>query len=536
MTTHDLAQGTVVLPESFEVCIIGAGAAGMVLAVQLLRAGRSVVLLESGGLQLEAATQDLYRSEVAGQRHTGVHDGRFRTWGGTTTRWGGQILELEPIDFARREWVAGSGWPFSKEELLSDYKTAIEMEGLQSALQTDDEVWRAARVPKPAFGPALEPYFTRWCPQPDFSRLHGPGLARAERLTTVLHANAVGFALDNHSHVREVVCRSLEGHEAQVRAEEFVLAIGAIETSRLLLNLEERDGPRWNPNGMVGVGFQDHIDCDVVQVRPLDKRRFHAAFSNVVLCGYKYHPKIRLSAEQQHAHGTLNVAATFAFHDSSDADTAEVKATGKRLLRRAWNELDRRQMVHLVTHLPLLLRQTWSYAVKHRVYNDPSAALTLRVHCEQQPDTASHVALSEERDALGFRRAKLHWTISDFELQTIRTFLRIANETLRAAGLAELTRDIDLQDDAAIRAHCDDGLHHMGGTVMSSDPSCGVVDADLRMHGVPNLSICSASVFPTGGFSNPTHTVLALAVRLARRLASPQTLMQEGSHADLQAC
>ena len=536
MTTHDLALGAIILPESFDVCIIGAGAAGMVLAVQLLRAGRSVVLLESGGLQLEAASQDLYRSEVSGQRHTGVHTGRFRTWGGTTTRWGGQILELEPIDFAKRAWVNGSGWPISKDDLLSDYRAAIPMEGLENALQTDTEVWRAAGVPEPALGPALEPYFTRWCPQPDFSRLHGPELVRAEPLTVVLHANAVGFTLDHCSLVNEVVCRSLDGYEAKVRADEFVLAIGAIETSRLLLNLEERDGPQWNPNGMVGAGFQDHVDCEVVHVQSLDKRRFHAAFANVVSHGYKYHPKIRLSAEQQEENGTLNAAATFAFHDSSDADTAEVKATGKRLLRRAWHELDRRQIVHLVKHLPLLLRQTWSYAVKHRVYNSPSAAVTLRVHCEQQPDTTSRVTLSDERDALGFRRAKLHWTISDFELRTIRTFLRVADETLRAAGLAQLTPDIDLQDDAAMRARCDDGLHQMGGTVMSHDPSRGVVDTELRMHGIPNLSICSASVFPTGGFSNPTHTVLALAIRLARRLASSGTHMQEGSHADLQAC
>ena len=536
MTRHDLAVGPVVLEESFDVCVIGAGAAGIVLAVQLLRAGRSVVLLESGGLQLEPSTQDLYRSEVAGQRHTGIHDGRFRTWGGTTTRWGGQVLELEPIDFARRDWVRGSGWPIAKKELEADYRTAIQMEGLGNALQTDAEVWRAAAVHPPETGTALEAYFTRWCPQPDFSRLHGPELERAERLTTVLHANAVGFLRDSASRVSEVVCRSLQGHEARVQAMEFVVAIGAIETSRLLLNLEEREGPEWNPNGIVGTGFQDHIDCDVVRVQPLDRKRFHAAFANVVVRGHKYHPKVRLSAQQQRTLATLNVAATVAFHDTSDADMAEVKATGKRLVRRAWSELDRRQLLHLVAHLPLLVRQSWSYLVKHRVFNSAGSALTLRVHCEQQPDTISRVTLSNDRDALGFRRAKLNWQISTLELQTIRTFLRVADEALSAAGLATLEPQIDLEDDAAMRARCDDGLHHMGGTVMSNNPACGVVDPELRMHGLENLSICSASVFPTGGFSNPTHTVLALAVRLARRLALSSATKQEGSHADLQAC
>ena len=260
----------------------------------------------------------------------------------------------------------------------------------------DADVWHAAGASKPVLGPALEPYFTRWCPQPDFSQLHEAELARAEHLTAVLHANAVGFTLDGRSHVSKVVCRSLDGYEMRVRADEFVLAIGTIETSRLLLNLEERDGAQWNPNGSVGVGFQDHIDCDVVHVRPLDKRRFNAAFANVVLRGFKYHPKFRLSADQQDKNGTLNVAATVAFHDSSDADAAEIKATGKRLLRRAWHELDWQQVGHLLKHLPLMLRQTWSYAVRHRVYNAPSASLTLRVHCEQQPDTTSCVTLSEE--------------------------------------------------------------------------------------------------------------------------------------------
>ena len=133
-------------------------------------------------------------------------------------------------------------------------------------------------------------------------------------------------------------------------------------------------------------------------------------------------------------------------------------------------------IVHLLKHLPLLFRQTWAYTMRHRVSIDPSAAITLRVHCEQQPDTASRVTLSDERDALGMRRAKLDWRISAFELHTIRTFLRVAGETLRTAGLAELTPDIALHDDEAMRSRCDDGLHHMGGTVMSDDPTHGVVD------------------------------------------------------------
>jgi choline dehydrogenase-like flavoprotein len=320
--------------------------------------------------------------------------------------------------------------------------------------------------------------------------------------------------------VTAVVCRSLTGNQATVQAREFVLTTGAIETSRLLLHFEGKHGARWNPNGLVGCHFQDHIDLEVVDVRPLDRARFFGGFTNVLLDGFKYHPKFRLSVDQQRQHRILDVAGTFAFRDETDEIAGAIKATGRRLLRRAWGELDAAQIAHLVKHAPLLARQAWSYKVRHRVYNSPDAKLSLRVHCEQQPDTSSRITLGDDRDALDMRKVRLDWRISPLEIETMRTFLRVAGAALKAQGIAELVPTVDLDDDAVLRSRCDDGLHQMCGTVMSGSPSRGVVDTELRLYGTPNLSLCSASVFPTGGFSNPTHTVLALAVRLARRLAA----------------
>ena len=114
-----------------DVCIVGAGAAGIVLAVELARLGRRVTLLEGGGATIEQESQEPYRSEVVGHEHRGIHTGRFRAQGGTTTKWGGQILELDAIDFERREWVSGSGWPFAKSELAASYARALELEGIR---------------------------------------------------------------------------------------------------------------------------------------------------------------------------------------------------------------------------------------------------------------------------------------------------------------------------------------------------------------------------------------------------------------------
>src|ERR1700760_1446396 len=108
---RDLVEGAPAAPEPADVCIIGAGAAGILVSVELSRAGKRVLLLEVGGPDVKEAAQEPYQSEVVGLRHTGVHIGRFRASGGSTTRWGGQILELDDIDFEQRSWLAGRGWP-----------------------------------------------------------------------------------------------------------------------------------------------------------------------------------------------------------------------------------------------------------------------------------------------------------------------------------------------------------------------------------------------------------------------------------------
>ena len=500
--------------ERADVCIIGAGAAGIVLAVELARRGKRVWLLEGGGAGVEERSQEPYRSEVAGLTHRGVHTGRFRAHGGTTTRWGGQILELDGVDFERREWVSGSGWPFAKSELTRHYARALELEGLAGVVRDDAEVWRRLGI-KQSGQTSVEGYLSRWCPEPNFAVVHRAELER-ERIAVWLHANVVALEMDGER-VKWVRARTLSGVEARFEAEEFVFCLGAIESVRFFLQPREGSLP-WNRSGLLGKHFQDHIDSNAAAVEVLDDERFHERFDNIFLDGYKYHPKIRLKPEVARERSTLNAGATMYFVSELDERLEQGKSTAKKLLRGKAKEITAGEIRGLVKDAPLMMRQAWRYKRKHRAYNPATARVWLRVHCEQEPEGASNITLCDERDSLGLLRTRLDWRISDVELRTILELARLAKAELR--DVARLTVDGELERGSEnYRLRCDDSNHHMGGMKMGASAGSGVVDTDLRLYGTNNCYVCSGAVFPTSGFSNPTHTVLALAVRLAEHLS-----------------
>jgi choline dehydrogenase-like flavoprotein len=363
----------------------------------------------------------------------------------------------------------------------------------------------------------MQSYLTRWCPEPNFARLHRKALETSGNLQVWLHANAVELLMEGDA-VRALRYRTQQGSEATVQADEFIFCMGTIECVRFFLQPREGALP-WNQSNLLGRHFQDHVDANAAMVIPSARRRFATLFDNIFLRGYKYHPKLRLSPEQQKQSRILNCAATMSFTSDIDDALAATKATAKYLLRGRWSEIHAADVLRSARHVPLLTQQTARYAVQHRAYNPSSAEISLRVHCEQRPDSDSTITLAEERDSLGLLRARLDWRISELEFETIRHFAQTAIASL--SQVAELQPDSALLNrDPNFLDRCDDSNHHMGGMRMANSPDRGVVNPDLLLNGTRNVYICSGAVFPTSGFSNPTHTVLALAIRLADHLSS----------------
>ncbi len=147
------------------------------------------------------------------------------------------------------------------------------------------------------------------------------------------------------------------------------------------------------------------------------------------------------------------------------------------------------------------------------------------IRAEQAPNPLSRIILSNERDALGMHRIALDWRMSDIDKYSIKRLMCALENELHRLSLGTVEPAAWLDDDSKcwetdplVSNHAIGGYHHMGTTRMATTPSKGVVDEDCRVHGVENLYIAGSSVFPTGGWANPTLTILALAIRLADRI------------------
>src|SRR5512132_3027299 len=116
-----LEDGTVI---ECDLAIIGAGAAGISLALEWIGAKQRVILLEGGGFDYEPKTQDLYRGENAGLPYYPLHAARLHMFGGTTNHWAGFCSPFDPIDFEKRDWVPNSGWPIARADLDPFYARA----------------------------------------------------------------------------------------------------------------------------------------------------------------------------------------------------------------------------------------------------------------------------------------------------------------------------------------------------------------------------------------------------------------------------
>lgn len=525
----DFANADADIELSADVCVAGAGAAGITVARALAAAGVDVLLLESGGADFDAATQDLAAGENAGLPYYPLRDARLRFFGGTTAIWGGRVAELDPIDFERRDHVPHSGWPVSHAEMVPWFARAFETLGLKRVADQDAH-WQRIGWPRPAFDPdRLDLRFWQFDDVPDrFTLARCGDLVAAPHVRVLLNATVTRIEMaEDGGAVAGLRFGNLLGRRGRARARHYVLALGGIETPRIML--ASRDQPDRGLGGeALGRFFMEHPHGRGGEVQA---RRLMAALSLLPrsrrMAGRRQAAVIRLSAAAQRREGVLNSSLTLAVRRPA--------GTGAGAARAAYGEL--RHSVPGTRAWRRLWRAAKGAAVRYREAADPihpwlaikagGKGLYAVLRAEQAPNPDSRITLSDQRDALGVPRARLDWRLGEIDRRSARVLVETLGAELDRLGVGRVIPEPWLVAgegphwvfDPGIGNHPIGGYHHMGTTRMSAGPADGVVDRHCRVHGVANLHIAGSSVFATAGWANPTLPIIAFAQRLAARLA-----------------
>jgi choline dehydrogenase-like flavoprotein len=505
-----------------DICIAGAGAAGITLALQLVERGRAVVLLEGGGRELEERSQEIYQGAILGRPYFDLDASRLRFFGGTTNHWGGMCAPLRPLDFETRSWVPGSGWPIGAADLEPFSAAAHDILDLGDP-DYDPAAHSAPDGLHPDLDPArLVPRLFRLSPPTRFAAKYDEALEGAENVALYLHAGVVDVVLsDDRRATLALVVAGPGARRMEVRARHFVLALGGIENARCLLNADRQvPGGVGNQHDLVGRFFCEHPNKLAASIVTNQGEEILGAHRALKTGRGRVVHSIGLPESVQEQEQTLNLTMTL--HRARDSDLS----SGYLALRKVMRELERGTYGDLGGHLLAVLGDLDGAAVDaYRQYNGTlETEIGVFVRCEQAPNPDSRVELIADTDRLGLRRVGLDWRLGALEKHTMEVATRLLAEEVGRLGLGRARVDDWLSDGSpTIDVRILGGQHHMGTTRMAATPAQGVVDADCRVHGIENLYIAGSSVFPTVGYANPTLTIVQLALRLGdhldRRLA-----------------
>lgn len=508
-----------------DLCIVGGGAAGIALAREFVNSPLNVCLLESGDFEYDLTTQSLYSGENIGLPYFPLEACRLRYFGGTTNHWSGQCAPLSELDFEVRPWVAHSGWPISKADLDPFYERAQSVCELGNYVY-DERMFDALEIEQPDLDlERLKTFFFRYSPPIRFGEAYRGDLRTAENIQILLNSNALNLSTnDAGTQVEQIEFSTINGRSGSVRARAFVLACGAIENARLLLlSTDSNPNGLGNQHDLVGRFFMEHPEGPSGTLISQDPMSLLYSFTRHWRGGIQFRPAFRTADALQRQEEVLGACSVLEYTVRADSGTTAAISIGRSLSNGERPGELASKLWRILLDLDEVLPNAYRYLVQGKEPIAKPERLFFKTLSEQAPNPSSRVTLSDEEDALGKRRVRMDWRLTDMDKKTIDVLTTTLGIEFGRLDMGRVQLDDWLADTSNSwqtegGRNLRGGFHHMGTTRMSANPAEGVVDADCRVHGISNLCIAGSSVFPTSGHVNPTLTIVALALRTADHL------------------
>lgn len=547
-------NGTSLPPEAVlkaDVAVVGAGPAGIVLALELAGAGHSVVLIESGGDSFDAQTQRLGDALGEDPAHIPMSAATRRQLGGASNIWGGRCVPFDPVDFEDRAVAAPASWPVDYEQLTSYFARACEWCVCGEAVfDAGASAKLAARSLIPGWpgGEIRATALERWSLPTNFGRRYRARLRAATSIELVTGLTCTEVVChDDGSGVSHLLARTLAGKRARIEARRYVLACGGLEGTRLLFASDRRHrGGIGNHSGHLGRWYMAHVEARIARARfttPAHETIYDYERDDD---GTYVRRRFTFSPELQFEHGLPNCAIWLENPDVADPSHGSgvlslvylllVSPLGRLLvsegIRR--HQIAAKEHVsnwshaaNVVRHLPGTVAFAASFGYRRFLRRGRKApgffvasatnAYPLLYHGEHLPNAGSYVEPTSERDALGVPRLRTHLHVADADLRSALAAHEHFDRYLRRHRLGQLEYIYE-DAEAAIRERFFYGCHQAGTTRMSANPQDGVLDPDLAVHGFDDLFVASSSAFVTSSQANSTFTIVVFALRLAEHL------------------
>ncbi|WP_176510855.1 FAD-dependent oxidoreductase [Pseudomonas faucium] len=466
------------LRDHYDVCIIGAGPAGITLALRLAQAGWRVVLLEGGGHEYAPRSQALYKCTSSGLELY-AEETRLRFLGGTSNHWAGRCRPFTASDFAVQPPGDLPGWPIPYAEIERYLPAAMDIvdlpqgkafQPLNVALKGDD--FDADRF--------------LLSPPTRFAQKYAAALNDTPGLDVFINCNCVDLEFDKASgRLASIQVSDYERNRQRLVAKKFILATGAIENARQLLNSQSLQAAGVvSPDGLAGRCFMEHLNIDMgtfILSNGQDGSQ------------HQYYTTDAFVAEY-HA-GKGNVTTAVLEEVRTYGRTAEVK--------------------HFLENLACDMGVASKIAFIANFSCPGDGVISTMI--EQFPNVQSHLSLLDEKDALGMGKVNVNWSLSEHDRHTIKCIGSELAKQFADTGLGFVKLN-DFVYDTSLALKLQPHAHHMGTTRMAASPEFGVVDSDCKVFGTHNLYVAGSSIFATSGASNPTMPLLQFAVRLAEHL------------------
>ena len=455
--------------KNIPVIIFGSGPAGITTSVELEKKKIQSLIIEAGSETYSKTSQDFYRGKVTGDHLSDISLSRLRQLGGTSGHWGGWSKPMENYSF--------DSWPIKAKDLEGYTDRTCKILGIKNQFNKSK----------------LNNYFNQIQFQYSnvrFAEKYKKHIKNSKYIHLVLNTQLSHFEGENKV-VTNAVCIS-RNLTKKIQSKYFILSCGGIENSRILLWAREQNKKLFTKNLPIGQYWMNH-PWIIAGIGLGNKRELKKKLNN-----------------------------NFIDHDGPLHFAAKKKLLiDKKILSAAiyMNAKEDTKLVKEIVKDVLCVAPEYGKKIARMIFNKDLKCGNIFMNLEEPPDENNKITLDKkEKDLFEIPRVNLFYKQSNDSKITAKIFLEEFADLCRKEdfGRIALKKNVDeMQEFETLDNH-----HHLGGTRIGDNPNTSVVDKNLKVHFIKNLFVSGSSIFFTGGYTNPTYTIVQLSLRLADELYS----------------